>query len=133
MRLGVQHPFIKTDLPLLTKQEIEILQRLRQPETLHFVLHFRRRFRYIIDSAVAVHSRRVVVDGFEHGPADAAPVLVAGYAVHVEDGFDGFGAVWVVSIGGLRERKDERLTGEYSFAIECSSSRAGDAPLGSGS
>lgn len=97
MRLGIQNPIIQTNNILLRKQQIKVLERLREPETLHLVA--KRRFRScdVVDGAVAVERRRVFIDGLEHAPAGFAPFGVAGYAVHVPYGFDGFGAAGGVS------------------------------------
>lgn len=93
MSLSIKNPLIQTNNPLIRKQQIEILQRLREPETFHFVIETGRRGHDVVDGAVAIHGRGVFLDGLEHFPACFAPVRVAGYAVHVPDGFDGFGAV----------------------------------------
>jgi hypothetical protein len=92
MRLRIKHPLIQAPPILTLKQQPRILQRLRQPKTLHLILDDRAATRDVVDGAVAVSGAGSVQDGRDHFPARAAPVGVAGYTVHVEDGFEGFRA-----------------------------------------
>jgi hypothetical protein len=92
MRLGIQNPLIQAHNILRLKQQVKILQRLREPEALHLVVECRRQLCDVVNRRVAVLRRRVPVNGKEHVPADFAPVHVAGNAVHVPYGFDCFGA-----------------------------------------
>lgn len=94
MRLSIQHPLIQTHHIRLAIQQIKILQRLRQPETLHRVL-------LIHICLLAIHAAYGAVpeggagggdDGFKHCPAFGGPDGGAGQAVEVEDGFYCFGA-----------------------------------------
>jgi hypothetical protein len=61
----------------------------------------------------------MLVNGFEHAPAGGAPVGVAREAVHVPDGFDGFGAGkgGEVSKGMEEGRRETTYRRMYSFAL----------------
>lgn len=111
MRLGIQHPVIETDQVLLCKQEIEVLQRLSEPEALHGVVELRDGFCHIVDGRVTVLGCRCAVHGFEHAPPGFAPVRVACDAVHVPHRLDCFGAggvlVLLVRLGMQLAVRDE--------------------------
>lgn len=94
MRLSIQHPLIQTHHVRLAIQQVKILQRLREPETLHRVLliHLCPLAIHTPHGAVPDLGARGGDDGFEHCPALFGPDGGAGDAVQVEDGFDCFGA-----------------------------------------
>ena len=87
MRLRIQHPLIQIHNVLLTEQQIEVLHRLRQPKTLHIIGEHRILLRHIVDRRIPVFGGGMFVYGFEHLPADFAPMGRAGYAVEVPNGF----------------------------------------------
>jgi hypothetical protein len=93
MRLSIQYPLIQTDLALIRKQQIKVLQRFREPEALHGIVQLRHLFGNIIDSRVTKLSSRRAFHGLEHAPPGFAPVVVARDAVHVPYGLDCFGSV----------------------------------------
>jgi hypothetical protein len=92
MGLRVKHPLVQTPPVLTLKEQPCILQRFREPKALHFVLGLGTGARDVVDGAVAVRRARAVQDGRDHFPARCAPVGIARDAVHVEDGFERFGA-----------------------------------------
>lgn len=113
MRLSVEDPFVQAHDPRLTEQQVEIFERLREPEALHGVIQVWRSLRHVVDGRVPVWCFGVLVDGFEHAPAGFAPVAVTGDAVHVPHRFDGFGSTTVVSAkdaSGRAPRGEAHLT-----------------------
>lgn len=92
MCLSIQHPFIQADNIRRRIQEIEVLERLREPETLHLIHVARDLGVDVVDGRVAEFRRGGSDDGLEHLPALVLPDLVTGDTVHVPDGFDGFGS-----------------------------------------
>ena len=93
MRLGVKHPLVQRDDALVTKEQVVILERFRQPEALHRVLRPWRRLGDVVNGRVAKLRARGGAHVHEHAPAGFAPVGVAGDAVEIVDGFDCFGSI----------------------------------------
>ncbi len=54
MRLRIQHPLIQADHVRRRVQQVKILQRFRQPETLHLICLVMLTIQHIVDSGVAV-------------------------------------------------------------------------------
>jgi hypothetical protein len=99
MRLGVKHPLVQTNNIRLTKHQIEILQRLRRPETLHAIILLRRDLRHVNERRVSELGSGAAFDGFEHCPGAVEEGLVAGDAVEEEEGLDGFRTEVVFGVG----------------------------------
>lgn len=55
------------------------------------------RYRHVCDSGMRKLGHGSIVDGLKHAPGSILEGGVAGNAIEDEDGFDGFGAVTVVS------------------------------------
>ena len=87
----LQNVIIQTNKLRLGKDEIEILERLRQPKTLHVVCLGRIDISDIIDRRMREFRSRVFFNIFEHAPCGILERLVAGDPVHDEDGLDGLG------------------------------------------
>ena len=86
MGLRIQHPLIQThQAPTLTKDKIEILERLRRPEGLHAVDFLGMRGGDIVDGGVGDGRAGVVVDAAEDVPSVVLEGGVAGDAVEDED------------------------------------------------
>lgn len=105
----LQHEMIQADNVGLGVQQVEVLQRLGQPERLHLIDLRRRGIHHVVDSGVRDARGRVRLDGLEHVPAALGPVLLAGDAPEDEDGLDGLGAEEVSSVVGLGEARGEAL------------------------
>ena len=95
MRFRIEHIVVQTDDLGILKQQVKVLERLGEPETLHLVLELQavggRVGQDAVDGRVAVLGARDGHDGFEHVPAVFAPDVVAREPPHDEDGLDGFG------------------------------------------
>ncbi len=92
MSLSIQDPLVQTNSVRRRIQQVEVLERFRQPETLHFVDLRRLLDGDVAESRVAEFSRRVLDDGLEHLPAFVLPAAVTRNAIHVPHGFDRFGS-----------------------------------------
>src|SRR5690606_29469776 len=82
MRLRIQHPLIQRDNIGRSKQQIKVLERLRQPKALHAVLQvpFRRgalHGRNVADGGVAHLGCRRGYDSLVHAPAFFLPRRIA--------------------------------------------------------
>lgn len=128
MRLGVKHMLLQRDKLALRKQQIEVLERLGHPETLHviaahgrdrvcvgeggeaddvalvvvFVVRARRLATGLVVGRV---EKRIMLDyggvfdeRFEHLPAPLAVCFVAGDPVHVEQGLGRLWSLQVVAV-----------------------------------
>lgn len=86
MRLGIQHPIIQTHNARLRKDQVKILERLREPKRLHAV-RFRRIFshRDIVQGRIGNARQAVPRDRVEHHPRLFLEDGVAGDAVEDED------------------------------------------------
>ena len=93
MRLCIKDPFVQRDDVFAAKQQIEIFQRLGEPEALHRVSRARYSLGDIIYGRVAVRGARGGADIVEHAPTGLAPVRIAGDTVHVVNGFNSFGPI----------------------------------------
>lgn len=93
MRFGIQNPIIQTPIFFIVKQQPCIFQCFGEPEAFHVVLKGWRINGHILDGGVAERCSNVLEDGSDHFPAGLAPVVLAGYAVHVKDRFESFGTV----------------------------------------
>lgn len=91
--LGVEDPVIQADDIGLGEEEVEVLEGLGDPETLHLVFEIGRLGEDVPDGAVCEFGACSADDGFEHLPSLVHPGWVASDAVHVPNGFDGFGTV----------------------------------------
>ncbi len=96
---NLQNPLIQTHNLGLTENQIEVLQRLRGPETLHPI-----RFRWwirrnVVERRVGELGAGMTGNGFEHNPGGILEGGVAGDAIEDEEGLDGFGSggVWSFS------------------------------------
>ena len=97
MCLSIQHKGIKTDDIRLRKQQIEILQRLYQPEALHLVLQLDRlsslsAHSHIFDRSVGNVRLGVLANSEEHLPSPFQPYPVPCRTPEDEDGLNGFRA-----------------------------------------
>ena len=81
----LQDIFIQTDQAWLAKQQVEVFQRFREPETLHLIEVLRDGIHHVADCGVSQGRPGVGGDGFEHLPAAFEIVRVTGDAVHDED------------------------------------------------
>lgn len=90
--LGVQNPPVQVHDRRFTEDEVEILQRLGQPETLHAVALLGHRKPHVVHGGVGDGRLRGRVDALEHGPRRVLQLLVARDPVEYEDGLDGLGA-----------------------------------------
>lgn len=88
-----QYVVVQADKAWIAEEKVEVFQRLRQPERLHFVKRYRRFTGDILYRGSSVVGSGGGVDGLKHVPAFLSPVDVAGDAPHDEDGFDGLGSV----------------------------------------
>ena len=88
-RGNLQNIVIQTDVVWLGENQVQILESLGQPETLHLVLLSRHGLTYIEDLGVAVLGARGLVDALEHAPCNVLQGLVSSNAVHDEDGLEG--------------------------------------------
>lgn len=79
-------------MPGLRKNKVEILQCLREPETLHVIRLIGVDLSDVSDDRVSVFGAGDFLDVLEHAPGGVLEGLVACYAVHDEDGFDGLGS-----------------------------------------
>ena len=113
MRLGVDDHAIQWKLVFRSKQQPEVFERLREPETLHVVPVRWRDLVRIVEARVCVHGVLLVVlaklvhdfgvrdEGLEHLPAPLAVHGIAGDTVEVEEAFDRLGALQVVYVVGM--------------------------------
>lgn len=93
MRLGIEDILVETDQRRLRKDQVEILERLRQPERFHAVGLGGVSDRDIVQRCMGDCSPCLVDDGGEHVPGSFLKGWVSGDAVHDEDGLDRFGPV----------------------------------------
>lgn len=91
MRLSVKHIPIQTNHIRLTKDKIEILQRLRRPKRFHAIGFWGWHGSHVLESCAAEFGFCVAFDGLEHFPCIFAEAFIASYAVEYEDGLDCFG------------------------------------------
>lgn len=94
MSLGVEDPLVEADEVGLGEEEVVVLERLGDPEALHLVLDVGGRGEDVVDGAVGELGAGGGDGGLEHLPALVHPGGVAGDAVHVPYGLDGFRAMW---------------------------------------
>lgn len=76
----------------LGENQVQILESLGQPKTLHLVLLSRHGLTHIEDLGVAVFGASGLVDTLEHAPCNVLQGLVSGNAVHDEDRLEGLGS-----------------------------------------
>jgi hypothetical protein len=93
MGLRVQHPLIKADEIRLREKQVVVLERLGEPEALHFVAQARLLLHHIVDRTVGDLGTSGLDRGLEHTPAFVHPRGVASDAVHVPHRLDGFGSM----------------------------------------
>jgi len=96
MSFRIENPVVEADNVGGTKDEIEILERLGGPETLHAVALGTGDLGHVVEGCAAVLGARAAFDGFKHGPGGSSQCGVPSYAVENEDGFDCFGSTCVV-------------------------------------
>lgn len=93
MRLGIQYPLVKAYNIGFGIQQVEVLERFGEPETLHRVVFVRTGQEDTADGAMAGLGLRRCDDGLEHLPTFLLPGGIARDAVHVPHGFDSFRAI----------------------------------------
>lgn len=118
MRLRVQHELIQVQNLGLTEDGIEVLQRLRQPETLHLILFPRLLGRHVVDLCARDLGLCMLFDLRKHAPGGVLEGFVAGQAIQDEDRLDGLGAQEVARVGdGGEARGDAVLREEVLGAL----------------
>lgn len=90
MRLGIQNPVVETNGVGCRVEQVKVLERLGKPEALHGIRLGGVRRRDQVYSRVTPFGLGGRYYRFEHLPSLFLPDGVAGDAVHVPHGLDGF-------------------------------------------
>lgn len=98
MCFRIQHPLIQAHQLEITEYEVEVLECLGQPETLHAVHLGGLLLGDIVDGGRGNICTRSLLDVCEHDPGLLHPLGVSGEAIHDEDGLDGLGSQDVSAI-----------------------------------
>jgi len=114
MSLSVKNIFIQTDKIRLAKDQKEILQRLRHPETLTTINLWRILLKHIMNPRIRNLSPGDPVNSGKHVPSNILVFGVSSDAVEDEDRFDGFRAEDVSRVADLGE-----ALGQEKFFDEC--------------
>ena len=103
MRLGVEHKLIQRHDIWLRVQQVEILERLGHPETLHPVDLGRVLPRHVVDARKRNLRPRLGDNGLEHRPRLLPQPLIARDAVQDEDRLDRLGPELVAAVACRRD------------------------------
>jgi len=85
LRGNIQHVIVQTDMIWFGKDQIEIFQSLREPETLHLIFKLGLFIADVFDSRMAEFRACRSINILKHAPRRILKTLVSGNAVHDKD------------------------------------------------